>query len=245
MRPRPERLSSVSRLFSTPVRNFCLSNNVFAWLNIQIAARRYPACLILCFQPCIFIQGISVITSLLHSSFSPNLSLSQFLHPRFLLSFLSILLSVSLSCFPFHSSSFSSISFVSLRRARRRKIARHIPRQQFQGSVTSLTNWLPHGASLPRSCCSSRISTLPSLDAFSSRKTRRSDESRSWPGGIERSVETPFCADRLTVPRLSRLLQLIFRAPRMDTGWFGITGQSNEVRDDQRNGYIFIQYEWF
>lgn len=102
---------------------------------------------------------------------------------------------------------------------RKRKIARYIPEERFQGSVTSLTNWLLRGASLPRSCSDQRFSATVHATlaaSFVKKNTRSSSRGAHLARGIERSAETPpfYAADERALcygPFLRRATILYWR----------------------------------
>lgn len=91
-----------------------------------------------------------IASSSLHFSIFTSSS-SSGLHFTFLFSRLLLLLAFVPPCFP-----------ANRRRRGEGKKKSRIPGQRFQGSVTSLTNWLPRiQASLPRSCCSTDRAAYP------------------------------------------------------------------------------------
>lgn len=100
--------------------------------------------------PSINHRAIPFIASSLHFSIFTSSS-SSGLHFTFLFSRLLLLLAFVPPCFP-----------ANRRRRGEGKKKSRIPGQRFQGSVTSLTNWLPRiQASLPRSCCSTDRAAYP------------------------------------------------------------------------------------
>lgn len=126
-----------------------------------------------CLAP-IFVSLVSIfiyrvlITDPFHSSLLP--STFQFLHPGFTFY-------VSFRCFSFPLL-FLPVFLFKQKEGRKKKS--RIPGQRFQGSVTSLTNWLPRiQPSLPRSCCSTDRAAILRRFAYPSRLVEKRHQESS------------------------------------------------------------------
>lgn len=128
-----------------------------------------------CLAP-IFVSLVSIfiyrvlITDPFHSSLLP--STFQFLHSPPGFTFY-----VSFRCFSFPLL-FLPVFLFKQKEGRKKKS--RIPGQRFQGSVTSLTNWLPRiQPSLPRSCCSTDRAAILRRFAYPSRLVEKRHQESS------------------------------------------------------------------